>query len=123
MKNLTYLALAAAFIFSAQPQEAFSATDYIETTVSGPEISNTAPRIQFSEDTETLLISIAPTGQYEKVNVQVYNRKSGVVAKEIFKLSPRGGKFIMDLPGLASGSYTVKISSATIRVESGFKKK
>lgn len=119
MKNVTYIALIAAFIFGAQPQDAFSANDCTVEMEKGGEKEG---KIVFDSGNEVLLLTLQSENRSERATVYVAHEGS-VVATERFIVTGRAHTFEMDLAGLPGGAYTVKVVGPTVGQGGRFMKK
>lgn len=119
MKKLVYLTLIGAFLFGVQSQEVFSAdnkTDKLEAAGTGE------AQIAYDSRHDILSFSLRTAGDRERAIAYVaHNGK--VVIKEVFVCSGRLQTFEIDMAGMESGAYYVKIFAPSFRESAKFKKK
>lgn len=119
MKKVTYIALIAAFVFGAQPQEAFSNTnDAIEMERGGKAYAE----IAFNNRSDILTVSLKTGGDKENVTVNIMQGNEFVL-KEVFVVDGHGRKFEISLKDMPRGNYDVKVLSDSIQFEEQFEKK
>lgn len=119
MNKVAYIALIAAFVFGAQPQEAFSNTnDAIEMERGGKAYAE----IAFNNKTDILTITLQTEGEKEKVTVGIM-RGNEFVTKEVFMVDGHGRKFEINLKEMPRGDYYVRALSDSIQFGEQFQKK
>lgn len=121
MKTLTNIVLIAAFIFGVQPQEAFSAND---NTVEMAAAENGEARIAYDDRNDVITLGLKTEGGQERAQVHVLQHATGkTVIKEVFLVSNRAQSFEIDMSGMESGAYSVKVVAPSFREAARFKKK
>lgn len=118
MKQVTYIALVAAFIFGVQPLEAISAEKNVVEMEKGGRGDAT---VSYDPETELLSVVMTTDGDLERAQVFVAHHGT-VVTKETLVIDGRKTELEIDLEGNTSGVYSVKVVSDSIRLTKRFKK-
>lgn len=118
MKQVTYIALVAAFIFGVQPLEALSAENNV---VEMEKAGRGDAAVSYEHETETLSVVMTTDGDLERAQIFVSHHGT-IVTKETLVIDGRKTEVQIDLQGSSSGVYSVKVVSDSIRLTERFKK-